>query len=581
MKKKLLGILLSLALMTGMMPAVSLTAYADTEDYKLFVGDIKVTSTNAANITNSNPIKASYDVNTNTLTLNNYTYEGSGSDDDDVSAAIKARMDRDFTIKLIGENTVKHVYKKTSAGAGIYADNNMTITGDGTLTVSDGDNASNFNSRGIRVGENITIGSGTTVNAASGKGQNSYGVNVKQLTVQGKLNATGGNANNSYGVYTSNGIIVDKSGKLKAVGDTATNGSYGAFIYKTEEKLSIEGAMTARGNTFAIAKAANPNPSVNTTAIQYTIPVGYRAKESVNYDGSTPTSVPAGGKTSTTAKYVWVSLPVSVTGVSLNKTSTTLTVDEKERLSATVEPEEATDPDLEWDSSNSGVAIVSGNGEVTALAAGEATITVRATNGTDDTGDDKTATCKVSVTEKPAPKPTVKVTVPAGKTFTYTGKIQTGVASGSNYTLTGITKATNVGTYTVTATLTKDDNHTYIWDDGTTEVKSITWKINKAKNPLTIKAKKAKVIYSKLKKKNQTLSVTKVIKFTGKGQGKMIYTKISGNKKIIIKKTTGKVTVRKGLKKGIYKIRVRVRAFGNANYKASAWKKVAVMIIVK
>ena len=82
MKKKVLGILLSLALIIGMMPAVGMTAYADTSapdsPYKLWVGDIAVTSENAANITNSDPVQASYDAATNTLTLNNYTYEGSG-----------------------------------------------------------------------------------------------------------------------------------------------------------------------------------------------------------------------------------------------------------------------------------------------------------------------------------------------------------------------------------------------------------------------------------------------------------------------------------------------------------------------
>ena len=585
MKKKLLGILLSLALMPGMMPGISLTAYADTVEYSLYVGDIQVTSDNAASITGSDPAKASYDAATNTLTLNNYTYEGYGYNNDDVSAAIKARMNEEFTIKLIGRSTVKHMYDNNASqatpGAGIYADYNVTITGDGTLTVSDGDNADNFNSHGIRVGKNITIGSGTTVNAAGGKGQNSYGVNVDQLTVQGELNATGGSANKSYGVYTSNGIIVSKSGKLKAAGGTATNGSYGAFIYQTEEKLSIEGAMTTRGNTFAMAKAAPPNPSVNTAAIQYTIPVGYRAKESVNYDGSNATSVPAGGVTLTTAKYVRVSLPVSVTGVSLNKTSTTLTVDEKERITATVDPEEATDPDLEWDSSNPGVAKVSGNGEVTALAAGEATITVRATNGTDDTGDDKTATCKVTVTEKPAPKPTIKVTAPTGKTFTYNGKAKTGVASGAYYTLSGTVKATKAGNYTAKAALKTNADYTCKWADGTTAVKTVKWKINKANNPLVLKPKNAAVKYSKLKNKNLTLAVTKVIKFTGKGKGKMTYAKISGSKKIIIKKTTGKVTVKKGLKKGKYKIRIRVKASGNANYKASAWKVVTVIIKVQ
>ena len=51
--------------------------------------------------------------------------------------------------------------------------------------------------------------------------------------------------------------------------------------------------------------------------------------------------------------------------------------------------------------------------------------------------------------------------------------------------------------------------------------------------------------YSKLKKKAQTLAVTKVIKFVNKALDKNTYTKVSGNKTITINKTTGKVTVKK------------------------------------
>ena len=83
-----------------------------------------------------------------------------------------------------------------------------------------------------------------------------------------------------------------------------------------------------------------------------------------------------------------------------------------------------------------------------------------------------------------------------------------------------------------------------------------------------------------MKKKNQKLAVTKVIKFTNKGQGAKSYAKLSGNKKITIAKKTGKVTVKKGLKKGTYKVKVKVKAKGNANYKPSVWKVVTFKIKV-
>ena len=55
----------------------------------------------------------------------------------------------------------------------------------------------------------------------------------------------------------------------------------------------------------------------------------------------------------------------------------------------------------------------------------------------------------------------------------------------------------------------------------------------------------------------------------------------SFKKKFKINAKTGKVTIKKKLKKGTYKLKVKVKAAGNANYKASAWKAVTVKIKVK
>ena len=178
-------------------------------------------------------------------------------------------------------------------------------------------------------------------------------------------------------------------------------------------------------------------------------------------------------------------------------------------------------------------------------------------------------------------KATAKVTAPTGKTYTYNGKPRTGVASGTEYTLSGTVSATKAGNYKAKATLNANANYTYQWTDGTTAAKTIKWKINKAANAFKIKARTATVKYAKVKKKTQKLGVTKVIKFTNKGQGTKTYIKKSGNAKITIAKTTGKVTVKKGLKKGTYKVKVKVKAAGNANYNASAWKTVTFKITVK
>ena len=185
-------------------------------------------------------------------------------------------------------------------------------------------------------------------------------------------------------------------------------------------------------------------------------------------------------------------------------------------------------------------------------------------------------------------KAAAKVTAPTGKTYTYNGKAQTGVAAGSKYTLSGTVKATKAGSYTAKAALKANANYTYTWSDGTTAVKTIKWKINKAANTLTVKGKTTKVKYKKLKKKAQKLDVTNVISFTKAGQGTKTYKLVSVkkgkknfDKKISIDSKTGKVTIKKKLKKGTYNVKVNVKAGGNVNYKASAWKAVTFKIKVK
>ncbi|MBR2707794.1 MAG: InlB B-repeat-containing protein [Mogibacterium sp.] len=170
------------------------------------------------------------------------------------------------------------------------------------------------------------------------------------------------------------------------------------------------------------------------------------------------------------------------------------------------------------------------------------------------------------------------VEIPSGRTLTYNGWPQNGVAGSDMYTVKDGVR-TDAGSYTATVSL--NDKKNSVWSDGTTEDKKLSYVIRKADNPLSVSAKTAKVKYKKLKKKNQKLAAGKVIKFTRKGQGRMTYKKVSGSKKITIAKTTGKVTVKKGLKKGTYKVKVKVKAAGNGNYKASAWKTVTFRVRVK
>lgn len=106
-----------------------------------------------------------------------------------------------------------------------------------------------------------------------------------------------------------------------------------------------------------------------------------------------------------------------------------------------------------------------------------------------------------------------------------------------------------------------------------------TFKIVKAKQPMTVKAKNATVKYSKVKSKKQTLKISKVATIKN-AKGKVTYKKVSGNKKITINKKTGLITVAKGTKKGKYTVKIKVSAKGTSSYKSGS-KTITVKITVK
>ena len=92
---------------------------------------------------------------------------------------------------------------------------------------------------------------------------------------------------------------------------------------------------------------------------------------------------------------------VPVTGVTLNKTSATLTVGESIDLTATVNPSNADNKNFGWSSTDSSVASVSSSGHVIAVAPGTVTITVM----TEDGGF--TAECIITVNSEPVETYTV------------------------------------------------------------------------------------------------------------------------------------------------------------------------------
>lgn len=153
-------------------------------------------------------------------------------------------------------------------------------------------------------------------------------------------------------------------------------------------------------------------------------------------------------------------------------------------------------------------------------------------------------------------KPTVKVKA-GGKKLTL-GTDYTVKYSNCKKVGTATVKITGIGCYT--GTIKK------------------TFKITKASNPVKVKGRTVWVYYSNLKNKNQSYNRSTLITVK-KAKGTVTYARVKGNSKISINKKTGIVTVKKGLKKGVYKVKIKVVASGNDNFKKKtkyAWITVKV-----
>ena len=110
---------------------------------------------------------------------------------------------------------------------------------------------------------------------------------------------------------------------------------------------------------------------------------------------------------------------VPVTGVTLDKTKAALKIGETVTLAATITPADATNKNVSWASSDEAIASVKG-GVVTAVAAGETTITVTTEDG------HKTAECVVTVSEpEPVVVPVTGVTLDKTEAVLKIGEIAT------------------------------------------------------------------------------------------------------------------------------------------------------------
>jgi|GEM_PF-2014600 len=269
----------------------------------------------------------------------------------------------------------------------------------------------------------------------------------------------------TYNIYIRKGVgSTPASGTLTHGPQSGTLGGPGyhridlnsPVIVSNGEKFAVIVKLTDQGYNYPVGFSQVTDDTGNATA---TPGVGFISSNGsswsdITYDDKQPR--PTASICLKAFADVAYDVPVSVTGVSLNKSSTTLTVGGTETLVATVLPDNATNKNVTWSSSNTSVATVSSTGLVSAIAPGTATITA-----TSQADSNKYDTCAVTVNPaivvSVSPK-TAELTTGGTQTFTatVTGTTNTTVtwtASDGSITQSGVyTAPATAGTYTITAT---------------------------------------------------------------------------------------------------------------------------------
>ena len=270
--------------------------------------------------------------------------------------------------------------------------------------------------------------------AVSSVGLNSTSITLKNIRNY-KLTATvsPSNASNKTITWTSsNGNVakVDQNGNVTAVNEgTATitarsnNGKTTTCKVTVINPASVAVSSVGLNSTsitlknirnYKLTATVSPSNASNKT-ITWTSSNSNIAKvdqngnvTAVNEGTATITARSNNGKTTTCKVTVINPASVAVSSVGL-KSSTTIVKGKTEKLTATVSPSNASNKAVTWTSSNSNVARVDANGNVTAVNAGTATITAKSNNG-------KIATCKVTV-NNPYKTKAVKFTVNVPASF--------------------------------------------------------------------------------------------------------------------------------------------------------------------
>ena len=408
-----------------------------------------------------------YDASTATLTLNNVSIEG-GSGMEDTLSLQTTDSEASLKIVLKGEN-----YLTGGVPIQVYAENNnasLTITGEGTLTTTG-------TGRGGAGGIFVQSGPMESTNGS-------------HLTIEGGANVisncTQTTAVTLVAPAAGEAILTVQDGNLTADGGSSAGIYYdkldGSVPPDDHRYLRIADNSVVRTNRLAHATGLSVQIQYNTSSggiymskgegivyghmeLQEDFEIGEGesltlAENASLSAGSHNVIVDGGTLDEGLAEDLGNSVIYKVTSVSLNKNNLTLDVGKSETLAATITPNNATNQNVTWESSNPSVATVDESGKVTAVAPGEATITVTTEDGS------KTATCTVivhtatTITTQPQ---SVSVTEGQSATFSVAAsgdnlRYQWQINSGNGWS--AITDATDAS-YTIDRTTTAMSGNQY------------------------------------------------------------------------------------------------------------------------
>ena len=227
-------------------------------------------------------------------------------------------------------------------------------------------------------------------------------------------NATGdktvkwSSSNEAVAAVDSNGKVTAKKAGTAVITATSSNGkTAGCTVTVKQKEIAITGislnkstTSLTEGESETLTATITPSNATGDKTVKWSssneavAAVDSNGKVTAKKAGTAViTATSSNGKTAGCTVTV-KQKEIAITGISLNKSTTSLTEGESETLTATITPSNATgDKTVKWSSSNEAVAAVDSNGKVTAKKAGTAVITATSSNG-------KTAGCTVTVKQK-------------------------------------------------------------------------------------------------------------------------------------------------------------------------------------